>query len=64
MACVVSVFCTKCVMHVLKDVRILWVMHERREYGTWKMYVFLGFGMKDVILIKEDQNMLKEKSFL
>ena len=53
-ASVVIVICTKCVMHVLKDVRIRWVMHERREYGTWKMYVFLGFGMKDVLLIIEN----------
>ena len=33
-ACVITVCCAKCVMPVLKDVRILWVMHERREYGT------------------------------
>ena len=24
----------KCIMDVLKDVRILWVLHDRREYGT------------------------------
>ena len=43
----------KCVMRVLKDVRILWVRHERRKYGGWKMCVFLGFGMKDVLWIEE-----------
>ena len=54
-ACVVIDFCTKCIMHALKDVRILWVLHERREYGTWKMYAFLGCCMKDVYLILKKQ---------
>ena len=26
--------CVKCIMRVLKDVRILLVVHERRDYGT------------------------------
>ena len=45
------VFSTRFIVRVLKDVRIPWVLHERRFYGSWKMYVFLGFGMKDVLSI-------------